>query len=361
MKNCYTVHLFVFVCLSLYGWLGFIPARTAAACDGLSLYPADAYRWASCAEERSIGHDSQQTADALDRAVTLAPNVPQIIMRRMNYCFGRRDSECVLSDGHAILKLDNMYDDIIFAYYRLLDVAVDRTLRDGIPNAALPLRSYIRNAARVDGDQSRIERAWLKASGTGSVDDATQAAVVSILVDRRMHELAGRIWRDGGERSNEVISNPLFRGPFKAVPFDWSLPRAVPGLGVELNEGLTLRFDGSQNLRLDGPSQYFIASPGPHRLRVEFESAGLTTDELPYFHVFDVDHPARLAVRSDYFPRRSSTAELTLDFTVPPTKPLLLLRLERQPSQKFDNKLAGVLKVRRVSIRHTGSTAKPGA
>ena len=83
---------------------------------------------------------------------------------------------------------------------------------------------------------------------------------------------------------------------------------------------------------------------------VDVAHEGLTTDQGPMVRLYDVEEPKRLAVQTEMFRGSAGRRTITLDFVVPPGSRLVAFQLERRPSEKFDNKIAGTLHLYRVSL-----------
>ena len=80
--------------------------------------------------------------------------------------------------------------------------------------------------------------------------------------------------------------------PIRA-PFDWML---TPPASVELTrqDGLQIRFSGTDNVDFSQVRQFTTARAGRYRFSAEVQADGLTTDQRPFFHIFDPVHPKRL-------------------------------------------------------------------
>ena len=331
------------------------PAGPVSPMSWVSRSPADAYRWAAYAESLASAKRAPEARAAFHRAATLAPDVPQIRMRRMNDCLELADSNCILSDGKRVLALTATFDDIIFVYYRSLTIPQVRILAEGLPDTPRALRSYMRNFAKFSDDDSAIFRTWSHIRSRGFMDAPTASAVAATLVTRRRNVLASRLWRDFDPRvaPNEALSNPRFTRQPLPSPFDWAVS-PQDGMTFDFTDGLHVTFEGARNLSVANVRQHFVAQPGPHRLVIEYSSDALTTDQGPFFRLYDPASPARLNLQTGMIRGTTPRRTLTLDFTAPPASPLLALHLERTPSQKFDNKISGSLHLYRVSVQALG-------
>ena len=55
-----------------------------------------------------------------------------------------------------------------------------------------------------------------------------------------------------------------------------------------------MRFLGTENVAFSGVRQFTVVPPGRYRFSAEVSSDNLTTDQGPFFRIFDPANPARL-------------------------------------------------------------------
>jgi hypothetical protein len=162
----------------------------------------------------------------------------------------------------------------------------------------------------------------------------------------------------GYPRSN-LVFNGDFEAPFSGARLDW-IPSRLPHVSEQRDFtarsgdfSLRVDFDGAANIDYRGISQTAVVSPGRYRFRAWLKLQGLTTDRGLFFRVFDPQSPALLDFRT---PAPAGTADWTpleLAFQVSPATHLLQIQLCREPSWKFDNKLAGTAWIDQVELAPT--------
>lgn len=325
----------------------------------VSMAPADAYAWAAISEYANASGASRNAREAIDRAVELAPEAAPIRMRRANYCFETGDKNCVLYDGKAIMQRSASYDRVLFLYYKTMTIELEDVLKLGLPEeprAAQGWAIYVSKDAKDANSSIRVLRTWGWLRERGFADPSTACRLTRELVQRRDVLTAWRVWSDcresgacGSGDASDLMTNAQFaRNPLEA-PFDWSL-RPQPGVDFRRGEGLEVRFEGETNLSMANVRQMSVVRPGQHRLTVDVAQKGLTTDQGPIVRLFDVEEPNRLAVQTEMFRGSAGRRTIMLDFVVPPGSRLVTVQLERRPSEKFDNKIAGTLHLYRVSL-----------
>jgi hypothetical protein len=111
-----------------------------------------------------------------------------------------------------------------------------------------------------------------------------------------------------------------------------------------------VRFLGTENVAFSGVRQFTVVPPGRYRFSAEVSSDSLTTDQGPFFRVFDPANPGRLNVESAPILGTVGKSWITAEFTVRRGTEALAVELERRPSQNFDNRIAGTLHLHQVSL-----------
>lgn len=322
----------------------------------VAMAPSDAFAWAALADFRNASGSPLEARRALDRAVELAPNSAAIRMRRTNLCYETGDRNCVLEDGKHILGQTQMFDGAVFLYYRSLKVGAGEVIARGLPEDRRACRSWALHLAKNAKSVSDVTRTWSRLHELGFTDGPLAGQMATELVRRGEYDTAWAVWNEA-RRHARLESDPanlLTNGEFTRKPlispFDWAL-NPQPGLTFLQDTGLHVEFAGKTNLAVSNVSQLSSVRPGPHRLVVELAHDEITTDQGPYIRVMDAEQPGRLSVRTEMFRGTSPRRTVELAFDVPPGCRLLRVQLERTPSEKFDNKIAGTLSLYRVSLK----------
>jgi hypothetical protein len=322
----------------------------------ISVAPADAYAWAAISEYANTTGASRDAREAIDKAVELAPEASPIRMRRANYCFETGDKKCVLYDGRAILRRSSSYDRVLFLYYKTMSIELDDVLKLGLPEEPRAAQGWAFYLAKDANSSFRVLRTWNWLRERGLADIPTTCRLTRELMQRKDVLTAWEVWSDcresgacgSGDGSDRMTNAQFKRNPLE-TPFDWSL-QPQPGVVFHRGEGLEVHFEGETNLSMSNVRQMSVVRPGQHRLVVDVAHEGLTTDQGPVVRLFDVEEPKRLAVQTEMFRGSAERRTITLEFVVPPGSRLVAVQLERRPSEKFDNKIAGTLHLYRVSL-----------
>ena len=132
--------------------------------------------------------------------------------------------------------------------------------------------------------------------------------------------------------------------------FDWRIV-SVQGIYAGLDtstyhspsHALLVQFPGKQNLQYQHVYQYVKVSPGQsYRLQAFMKTEDITTDSGPRLEVYDAYNAAALDKSTDDLTGTSDGwTSLLLDFATGPKTELIVVRLVRLPSKKFDNLISG--------------------
>jgi hypothetical protein len=90
--------------------------------------------------------------------------------------------------------------------------------------------------------------------------------------------------------------------------------------------------------------------PGRYHLSAEVSADNLTTDQGPFFRIFDPANPARLNAESAPILGTAGKSWISVEFTVRRGTEALAVQLERRASQRFDNRISGTLHIHQVSL-----------
>jgi hypothetical protein len=194
-------------------------------------------------------------------------------------------------------------------------------------------------------------KAWQYCVKAGFGDDILAGAYVDGLVRAKHFEQARIEWvRYLGAKRVEMKSR-IFNGGFETDPLptvmDWhfeSTEDAAVSRGGEAHDGqeaLQIQYSGKANVSAVSAEQKMPVESGRHLLRAWVRSEGITTNEGPRLELSDVESSARLSVRTEPIVGTRAWSQLIQPVMVPSATRFVTLRLVREPSQKFDNKIAG--------------------
>jgi hypothetical protein len=184
--------------------------------------------------------------------------------------------------------------------------------------------------------------------GNRLLDERSAGEVAWTLWNRASYGTAYALWTDW-LGTTQLLANIRFDTAPRETPFDWTLVSS-PAVAVTRANGLDVRFLGTENVAFWGVRQFTVVPPGRYRFSAEVESQNLTTDQCPFFHIFDPRNQALLSVETTSIEGTSKQSWISVEFAVTRTTEALAVQLERRPSQRFDNRISGTLHIGQVSL-----------
>ncbi len=315
--------------------------------------PANPLVWCTYAQVLSVHGETQQAQAAFDHAVTLGPGMAPVLMRAANFDFthGRRDEAIPLAA--RILSQTSAFDEILFSYVQRADVPVRPLLGTAIPAAPRPARAWL-DWLRAHGSDQDLCETWAWMKGNGLLDERSAGEVAWTLWNRASYGTAYALWTNW-LGTTQLLANTRFEAAPRETPFDWAL-ESSPAVAVTRANGLEVRFSGTENVTFSGVRQFTVVPPGRYRLSVEVSSDNLTTDQRPFFRIFDLANPSRLNLETGAIEGTVARSWMSVDFQVTAAAEALAVQLERRPSERFDNRISGTLHIHQVSL--TPATGK---
>jgi hypothetical protein len=222
---------------------------------------------------------------------------------------------------------------------------------------------------RPAGDPGRAWAAWLMAERRPEAEAAfawleSKGAVTPELRDRWVDYLvrvrkdyarAVALWAAAYPEPGYPEANRIFDGRFRRTGPNGRLGWVAhkhPHAATKTGDGLTVTFDGKENTSYNQLTQETFVPEGRWRFSASAEDGGLTTDQRPYFRIYDTADPRRLDASTPMAPE-----PMAVEFTSPPGGSWVTVALLRRQSEKFDNKIKGTLRVKEVRIgRGNGKT-----
>lgn len=184
--------------------------------------------------------------------------------------------------------------------------------------------------------------------------------VIEALIQTDDSSDAARVWRDALKSAGIPYSAPLnhsliwngnFLRDFENGGLDW---RYDPILGVTLDfdtvppghDGRSLRMDfgGGNNTEIDKPVQYVPVEPN-HRyhFRASMRTEDITTEMGPRFFISDPNHAEGVDVMTENLTGSNPWKTVTADFTTGADTHFVTVRLRREASRLFENRLSGTV------------------
>lgn len=164
-----------------------------------------------------------------------------------------------------------------------------------------------------------------------------------------------------------LIWNGDFLQEFANGGLDWRWD-ATPGasIGFDFQTGpnnsraVRLDFSGGHNVNLSAPFEFVpVQANRAYHFHASMRTEQITTESGPRFSITDPNHPNAMNILTENFTGSRPWTALEADLSTGPETHFLLVRLIRDPSRLFDNKLGGTVWIADVSL--VASSAAPGA
>jgi hypothetical protein len=318
------------------------------------------YRWCDLGEASLRSGNSEEAKYCYSRAVELAPNSPFILMRAARFYFRTQRSAEALQYTSRILKLVPDFDSEIFASYARL--SPEQALGRGLPEESRPVTAYFEYVL-ANGTPQFTSTVWDWMRGRNLTNDRLAGRYLEFLLKNRSYRQAKETWRNylGSRQGPYPESNLLFNGGFEnefsGAAFDWT-PVPMEHVEEQRDSGashtgtwsLRVKFDGTANVEYQGATQAAVVAAGTYRLEAWVRTAGITTDQGITLRVVDAESPSRLDVKMDALTGTSDWRMVAKTFIVAPGTNLIKIQFFRQPSGKFDNKIAGTAWIDSVAL-----------
>ena len=321
----------------------------------LNLDPSNPLVWSTWAETLSAAGRTQEAVSAFDQSVKLGPGMSPVLMRRANFDFahGRLDDGFRMTN--AILKQTDAFDQVLFSYLTLSGKPISAIAGVAIPALPRPAASWA-SWLRTSGSPKDLRELSSWMLGNHLLDQKSASDLAWAFWQRKEFLVAQEFWSDWLGKSDssylhpERLADVRFQQAPGESPFDWNVT-PVPGVEVRRKDGLEIQFSGSSNVSFSTMRQFTAATGGRYRFSALISADNISTDQGPFFHIYDLLEPRLLNIMTEQIKGNVARSSISLDVPVPPGVHALVIQIDRVPSQKFDNKIAGTLHVYQVSLQ----------
>jgi tetratricopeptide (TPR) repeat protein len=333
----------------------------------LSLY--DAHFWA----DLGAGYDwAGRTNDALGafkRARQLFPNSPEINWRLANFYMRLREIPDGLRTLRIVLEVNGVTPRDVFVLATTATHDDKAILNEMLPPRAPILFGYL-NFRIAMGNVVAAEQVWAHILQLDLQFDLRDAFpyLDALIQSRELGQLM-ETWSALAKRfpsqmeplasRSDLITNGSFEHEILNGGLDW---RVMPAEGAIVSldsldafEGaraLQIKFDGVSNLDYGHVFQYVPVQPNTrYRFSGHMRVQGITTESGPRFQICDAYNMSDLFVSTENLVGTSAWSEQKAEFKTKADTRMLLIRVARPLSGKFDNQIAGTVWIDDVSLR----------
>jgi tetratricopeptide (TPR) repeat protein len=352
-----------------------------------TLSPYNAFYWADLGAAYEWSGREDDALRAFTRAHALFPNSPEINWKIANFYVRTGKISDALRTLKEVLLEDPAKERQVFSLAANATADTQEILREMLPPSAPIMLDYL----DFQIETNRMDPAaqtWATLFELKSPFDPARALpYLDALIQHKHLDHLTEAWAALSARFPQEIAareskpNLITNGNFAFLPlnggFDW---RVIPvqgaavtvdpstsvdaSTGIDGSKSLRINFDGTQNLDYAHVLQYVPVTPNTsYKFSAYMRAQGITTDSGPRFVLQDAYDPAtlvdvsseaanpiRFSISTDNLTGTSDWSPHQLEFKTTGNTRLLILKVARPPSNKFDNKLAGTVWIARVSL-----------
>jgi hypothetical protein len=177
-------------------------------------------------------------------------------------------------------------------------------------------------------------------------------AAWSVLQERNPTLIAALPFEDN------LITNGSFESTILNGGLDWRVI-LLPGVVVRVDattffdgtHSLEVRFEDKANVNYHHVYQYVPVKPHTlYRFMGYMRTQNIASDSGPRFQVYDPWQPSNLFLSTENLVGTTSWRPEQLEFQTGPDTRLLIIRVARPPSGRFDNQIEGSVWIDRISL-----------
>lgn len=332
------------------------------------LSPHNALYWAELGDADEFVGRSEDAKRAYEKAQKLFPNSPAINWRLGNFHIRRGETDRALPALEKVLLGDPSLRDQTFDLVWRAGAEPDQILTVMIPKEPAVLFHYLIFLCRTHRT-AEAGQVWAKilALQFPFEPNAAFPYLEALIQDHRVEELVAA-WLEVTRRHASslrqpapevaLVTNGSFENEILNGGLDWRVS-ALEGVVVSVDSldffdgtrALKISFDGKHNVDYHHVYQLVPVKPNTlYQFMGYIRTRDITTDAGLHFDLYDAYDPSRLFLSTQDLVGTASWTPEQLRFQTGPETVLLVIRLRRLPSTKFDNKIQGTAWVDRISI-----------
>jgi cytochrome c-type biogenesis protein CcmH/NrfG len=346
-----------------------------------ALSPYNAFYWADLGAAYEWSGRKDDALRAFTRAHALFPNSPKINWKIANFYVRTGKISDALRALKEVLLEDPSKERQAFILATNATADYQEILREMLPSSAPRLLDYLDfqtetnrmdPAAQTWATLLKLESPFDPARTFPYLDALIQHKHVDHLIEawaalsaRFPQEIAARESKPNLISDGDFAFSPLNGGlDWRVIPVQGAAATLDATTGVHASKSLRINFDGTQNLDFAYVLQYVPVRPNTaYKFSAYMRAQGVTTDSGPRFVLQDAYDPAelvdvsskaanptRFSISTENLTGTSDWSPHQLEFKTTGNTRLLIVKVARPASHKFDSKLAGTIWIAHVSL-----------
>jgi hypothetical protein len=345
------------------------PGEVVRLCEkATQLSPYNALYWADLGTAYEWAGRKNDALRAFTRARTLFPNSPEINWKAANFYVRTKQTSDALAALQKVLLEDGSKERLAFVLATNATSENQDILDEMLPRRAPVILDYL-NFQIESNQMETAAETWSKLLELKLPFELAQSfPYLDALIQHRDVDGLTEAWAALCARfpqevcARESKPNLITNGDFAFPPLNGGLDWRVISVegaavsedsttGVNGSKSLRVDFDGSHNLEYGHILQYMPVRPGTvYTFSAYMRAQGITTDNGPRFEVLDAYDAAKLFVSTENVTGSSEWSAHRLELKTSADTRLLIVKIARPISHKFDNRLAGTIWIARVSL-----------
>jgi tetratricopeptide (TPR) repeat protein len=332
------------------------------------LSPYDAAYWADLGAAYEWAGRNNDALRAFTRARALFPNSPEINWKAANFYVRTRRTSEALAALQKVLLEDGTKERQLFVLAVNATNDNQQILDEMLPRRTPVILDYL-NFQIETGRMEAADQTWtMLLESKLPFEFAQSFPYLDALIHRRDVDRLTATWAALCTRfpqevcARESSPNLITNGDFAFAPLNGGLDwRVIPVQGVAVSEdasvgvtgsrSLRIDFDGKQNLEYGHVLQYVPVTPNTaYTFSAQMRAQGITTDSGPRFEVLDAYDPSKVFVSTENVTGTSDWSAHQLEFKTTADTHMLIVKIARPASHKFDNQIAGTIWIARVTL-----------
>jgi tetratricopeptide (TPR) repeat protein len=325
--------------------------------------PNRALNWALLGEADELAGDDKNAATAFERGLSLFPKSPKINWVYANFLIRAGYPQRALGLMRVAITGDPALRTGAFDLAWRAGLSPEEILESvpDEPQALSAYLDYLGRTNRLDAAKDVWSRLMARQDAIGR--DAAFRYFDALLYARQIDAMTA-VWSDllrhnamsdvparfpTPAAGSNLMMNGGFEAPVLNGGFDW---RLVPVEGAQIfvdasvmHQGahsLYIGFDGAHNIDFGNVVQYVLVEPDTkYRFTAYARAEKITTDSGPRFAIYDAIDTTALSVATVNMTGTFPWEGQQVEFTTGPGTRLLAIQVQRPPSRKLDNEIAG--------------------
>lgn len=334
----------------------------------VSLSPENALYWADLGAAFDWAGNDNEALRALEQSRELFPNSPDVNWKLANFYIRSGKTHEGLHALRNVLLGGAVPQQDVFALAERATEDRKLILEEMVPPETPILLCYL-NYQASSGDMVSAGQTWDKLLALRLPFELPQAFFyLEVLIQGRQTERLAEAWSALAERfpvkvgSLGLTSNLVADGSFESDILNGGLDwRVVPVEGVTVSidsqdaidggRSMRIEFDGTRNVDYGHLLQYVLVHPNTrYSFSAYLRTDAITTDSGPRFQIFDAYDPGKMLAATENAVGTSGWTERRLEFKTSADTRLLIIRVARLASEKFDNKIRGTAWIDKVRL-----------